>query len=286
MPLNIYRERRRRAGLLVLALSVHAAAVVGQACPPDSGRTSGHASAAGWSAYRADSLAAARSLFERSRRLCAGNLDAASGLGYLALRRGDLARADSLFRFVTARDSLNGDGWDGLARTAQRRGDVALALMAARRAAAIAPANAEVRALLERLDPDGSRPPAAAFVRPDRSSCRPAPGVSASRSATGSVAAVLCERREPRSRPSGPPSLRWSADLRSYAGWTRHHRRHPRQHSPRLHHPAAGILPRAPRLEPPTRDRALWLIHGSLDRAAAGRRLRRRRLEGRISVAR
>ena len=168
MPLNIYRERRRRAGLLVLALSLHAAAVAGQACPPDSGRTSGHASAAGWSAYRADSLAAARSLFERSRRLCAGNLDAASGLGYLALRRGDLARADSLFRFVTARDSLNGDGWDGLARTAQRRGDLALALMAARRAAAIAPANAEVRALLERLDPDGSRPPAAAFVRPDR----------------------------------------------------------------------------------------------------------------------
>ncbi len=167
MPLNIYPDRRGRAGLLVLALSLHAAGAAGQACPPDSARASGQASAAGWRAYRSDSLVAARSAFERSRRLCAGNLDAASGLGYLALRRSELAQADSLFRFVTRHDSLNGDGWDGLARTAARLGDTALAVVAARRAVAIDPANGDVRSLLERLEPDGARAPAAPFVRPE-----------------------------------------------------------------------------------------------------------------------
>lgn len=162
MPFNIYPERRRCAALLVLALSLYAVAADGQACPPGSG----DASAAGWSAYRAGSLELARSLFERSRRLCAGNLDAASGLGYLALRQADLAQAESLFRFVTTRDSLNGDGWDGLSRAATRRGDTATALLAARRAAAINPGNADAKALLERLDPDGGRPGGAAFVRP------------------------------------------------------------------------------------------------------------------------
>ena len=130
MPFNIYACRRLRAAALALALLPRATIVAAQACPAGSGQ----ASAAGWRAYRADSLDAARTLFDRSRQLCERNLDAASGLGYLALRRGDLAAADSLFRFITRADSLNADGWDGLARVAARRGDPATAISSARRA--------------------------------------------------------------------------------------------------------------------------------------------------------
>ena len=162
MPFNIYACRRLRAAALALALLLRATIVAAQACPAGSGQ----ASAAGWRAYRADSLDAAHTLFDRSRQLCGRNLDAASGLGYLALRRGDLAAADSLFRFITRADSLNADGWDGLARVASRRGDTATAISSARRALGRDPRNTEARSLLDRLAPDHDRAAPAPFVRP------------------------------------------------------------------------------------------------------------------------
>ena len=109
MPFNIYAGWRLRAALLA-ALLLRGTVALAQGCPP----ASGDASAAGWRAYRADSLDAARSLFERARLLCGRNADAASGLGYVALRRQDAPAADSLFRIVVRLDSLNADGWDGL----------------------------------------------------------------------------------------------------------------------------------------------------------------------------
>ena len=162
MPFNIYAGRRLRAAPLAVLLLLRGAAVLAQGCPP----ASGEASAAGWRAYRADSLVAARALFERSRRLCGQNPDAASGLGYLALRRNDPAAADSLFRIVIRLDSLNADGWDGLARAAFRRGDTATAAHAARRTLELDARNTDARALLERLEPDWDRAPASRAIRP------------------------------------------------------------------------------------------------------------------------
>ena len=162
MPFNIYAGWRLRAAPLAVCLLLRGAAVLAQGCPP----ASGEASAAGWRAYRADSLVAARALFERSRRLCGQNPDAASGLGYLALRRNDPAAADSLFRIVIRLDSLNADGWDGLARAAFRRGDTATAAHAARRTLELDARNTDARALLERLEPDWDRAPASRAIRP------------------------------------------------------------------------------------------------------------------------
>jgi hypothetical protein len=163
MPFNIYAGRRLRAAPLAVLLLLRGAAALAQGCPP----ASGEASAAGWRAWRADSLDAAQVLFERSRLLCPRNPDAASGLGYLALRRNDPAAADTLFRLVIRLDSLNADGWDGLARAAFRLGDSATAARAARRTLALDPRNADARALLQRLDPDWDRAPASPAVRPD-----------------------------------------------------------------------------------------------------------------------
>jgi len=162
MPLNIYARWRLRAAPLAALLLLRGAAALAQGCPP----ASGAASAAGWRAWRADSLDTARTLFQRARLLCARNSDAASGLGYIALRQGEPAAADSLFRVVIALDSLNADGWDGLSRAAFRLGDTATAARAARHAVALDPRNADARSILERLEPDWDRTPGAPAVRP------------------------------------------------------------------------------------------------------------------------
>ncbi len=162
MPFNIYARPLRCAAVAAAALLSLAPALAGQGCPA----ASGAASAAGWRAYRADSLGLAGTLFDRARRLCATNLDAAAGLGYVALREGRPVVAESLFRFVVIRDSMNTDGWDGLARAALRVGDTTTAGAAARRVLARDPGNTDMQALLTRLDPDRGRPHPTPFVRP------------------------------------------------------------------------------------------------------------------------
>lgn len=162
MPFNIYARPLRCAALTAAALLGLPSMLAGQGCSA----ASGEASAAGWRAYRSDSLEVAAARFEQARRLCPANLDAAAGLGYLALRQLKPAAAESLFRFVVRRDSLNTDGWDGLARAALRLGDTATAGAAARRVLGLDPRNSDMQALLNRLDPDRGRPPATPFVRP------------------------------------------------------------------------------------------------------------------------
>jgi hypothetical protein len=130
-------------------------------CPPEAGRLV----AAGWRAYRADSMAVAARRFARADSMCEGNLDAKVGLGYTLLRRNRAASAESLFALVTELDQGNGDGWDGLAAARWRRGDQAGALAAARRAIAIHPDNAGTREILDRLDPDRDRPPLGPAIR-------------------------------------------------------------------------------------------------------------------------
>ncbi len=153
MYLNIHPRRNRRVAAVVLLLGLGAGRLPGQACPA----ASGLASAAGWRAYRADSLAAASDTFDAALRRCSANLDAAVGLGYVALRRNQVARADSLFRRVVQQNPASVDGWDGLSRAAWRAGDRPAAADAARHVVALDPSNADARALLDRLEPDWDR---------------------------------------------------------------------------------------------------------------------------------
>ena len=136
------------------ALLVLCATLQAPPCPDDAGRLV----AAGWAAYRADSMAVAAERFRRADGLCEGQLDAKVGLGYALLRQDRPDAADSLFTLVTRRDSLNGDAWDGLVLTRWRRGDRAGALAAGRRALRLHPDNAATRDILSRIDPDWDRP--------------------------------------------------------------------------------------------------------------------------------
>jgi hypothetical protein len=121
-----------------------------QPCPPEASELV----AAGWRAYRAESLAVAARRFTRADRLCENHLAAKVGLGYTLLQRNRLAAADSLFALVTEQDSTNADAWDGLTAARWRRGDMGGALFAARRAIRLNPANEGTRAILARLEPE------------------------------------------------------------------------------------------------------------------------------------
>lgn len=120
----------------------------------------------GWRAYRADSLPAALSRFDRAHRLCPGNLDATVGLGFTLLRSSQPRRADTLFGEVLARNAANSDAWEGRTRASLRLGDTARAVAAGRRALALAPNNGELRSLLDRIAPDWHRAMPARPTRP------------------------------------------------------------------------------------------------------------------------
>lgn len=146
----------------LLFISVRLAAQ--EPCPPAAGQEV----AAGWRAYRSDSLEAAERHFAAGDRLCANNRDAQTGLGYIALRGARLTRADSLFRLVTASDSNNADAWTGLALTAERGGELQTAVTAARRAVRINRDDATARAVLDRQSPGWDRQQPQRAVRPAR----------------------------------------------------------------------------------------------------------------------
>ncbi len=124
-------------------------------CPPEAAELV----AAGWRAYRADSIAVAAERFARADRLCPDHFDAKVGLGYTRLRADRPAEADSLFALVVARAPANGDAWDGLVLTRWRRGDKAGAATAARAALALHPDNTTTRDILLQIDPDWNRQP-------------------------------------------------------------------------------------------------------------------------------
>ena len=119
-----------------------------------------------WAAYRAGSNALAARIFDRAQQLCPENLDARVGYGFSLFRLGQVRRADSLFQAVLKRSVINADAWEGRARTALRLGDTADALVAARRALALAPQNQDLQSLFDRLAPDWNRPPPGARPRP------------------------------------------------------------------------------------------------------------------------
>lgn len=121
-------------------------------CPPEAGELV----AAGWRAYRSDSIEIAAERFSQADGLC-DNLDAKVGLAYTRLRQNRLDDADSLFLLVTRRDSTNADGWDGLTLVRWRRGDQPGAMDAARKAIKLNPKNEATRTILAQIDPDWER---------------------------------------------------------------------------------------------------------------------------------
>ena len=155
MPLNIHVAPRACAVLIALLLSPGSAAAQTR-CPA----ATDSALASGWRAYRTDSLPAALTRFNRAHELCPDNLDAKVGLGFTLLRSGQPRRADVLFGEVLTQSATHSDAWEGRARAALRLGDTAGALSAGVRAAELAPNNQELRAFLDRLSPDWSRPTA------------------------------------------------------------------------------------------------------------------------------
>ncbi len=122
--------------------------------------------AAGWQAYRDDSLPVASKRFTMASEC--GALGAVVGLGFVELRLGKLSSADSLFAVALARDSLQVDAWEGAARAAWRRGDHAATARAARRALDLAPDRTDLRELLTEASPDWDRPPLARRARPEQ----------------------------------------------------------------------------------------------------------------------
>jgi hypothetical protein len=161
MPLNI------QAGLLACAALVtgllSASPMQAQTPCPPSGAT---ALESGWQAYRADSVPQAIKRFELAQRLCPDNLDAGVGLGFALLRSNKAKQANTTFLAVLAKSASNSDAWEGHARAALRLGDTVVALQAGRRAMALSPGNTDLRALLDRVAPDWSRPVTPARPRP------------------------------------------------------------------------------------------------------------------------
>ncbi len=119
-----------------------------------------------WRAYRADSLPLALTEFELAHRLCPANLDASVGLGFTLLRSNKARQAESLFLEVIERDPHNSDAWEGRARSALRLGDSAAAIEAGHRALSLAPANTELRGLLDQMAPEWDRPATTTPARP------------------------------------------------------------------------------------------------------------------------
>lgn len=160
--------RRLRLPLVAVSLAV-AATVWGPSRAAAQVRDCGAAAeagvAAGWRAYRADSIEVALGRFLAVTRACPTNADATVGVGFASLRLGRVAAADSAFSAVTRQAPSYADAWDGLAAVRNRQGDVAGAIAAWRRVVALDPANAAARANLTRLDPDWERSPAALVRR-------------------------------------------------------------------------------------------------------------------------
>lgn len=143
---------------LLLPLRERAAAtlVAQEPCP----RASGGDAEAGWAAFGAGDMSAARARFDAALERCPDDLYARTGLGYVLLRASDLEGAQALWETVVAGDPSNVDALTGLGLVAWRTGQ--LDLVRARFEAVLehAPGHPMAREYLARLE--GSRSVAAA----------------------------------------------------------------------------------------------------------------------------
>jgi tetratricopeptide (TPR) repeat protein len=154
------------AGLLLGALPFGSAAqAVPDVCPVRSGPDA----EAGWGAYAAGDMSAARTRFEAALALCPSDHYARTGLAYVALRADDLDEAVALWTTVVAAEPDNVDALTGLGLVAWRRADLERAEDVFAQVTALVPEHPTALEYLElirgpSLGPAPERPP---LVLPD-----------------------------------------------------------------------------------------------------------------------
>jgi hypothetical protein len=121
---------------------------------------------AGWSAYRAGRLDAARGAFRAVLRRCPADASALVGAGYVALRGNDLPAARERFERALAVQAHNYDALTGIGMVAYRAGDLTLSRRSFERALETVPGDSLSRWYLERLPPDLARATLAPRPRP------------------------------------------------------------------------------------------------------------------------
>jgi hypothetical protein len=153
------------AGVAVALLTLATAPLQAQERPCPA--TTDSLVAAGFRAYRGDSIAAAQEVWRRVVRACPRSVDARLGLGLAALRTGDLKTADSILMGARRDAPRYGAVSYALALVHEREGDEAGARQFVREARRLDPNDADIRRLWERYFPDGDRPAPARRPRPD-----------------------------------------------------------------------------------------------------------------------
>lgn len=114
-------SRIRTLPFHLLALTLLSAPLAAQdICP----RASGPDAEAGWAAYSANDMEAARARFDAALATCGGDQYARTGLGYVSLREGDTDTALALFGTVVGVEPNNVDALTGLGLTSWRLGDL------------------------------------------------------------------------------------------------------------------------------------------------------------------
>lgn len=155
------------AGVTVALLALAAAPLQAQHPPrPPCPATTDSLVAAGFRAYRADSLARADSLWTAVLTRCY-SADAALGRGQVHLRRGQLDSADFAFHVLLLEAPGYVDAWIGLTRVHLQVGAHDEAAKSIRRAHALAPTREDVAQLWAQVFPDGDRPAPTRRPRPD-----------------------------------------------------------------------------------------------------------------------
>ncbi|MDZ7780498.1 MAG: tetratricopeptide repeat protein [Gemmatimonadota bacterium] len=130
------------------------------ACPAGSAQEA----EAGWEAYRAGDMEAARARFEEALGLCGDDLYARTGLGYVLLRGGAVEEAAELWTEVVEAEPENVDALTGLGLAAWRTGEVERAEDLFERVVAVDEGHPTALEYLERirgptLGPAPDRPP-------------------------------------------------------------------------------------------------------------------------------
>ncbi|HET9949795.1 MAG TPA: tetratricopeptide repeat protein [Longimicrobiales bacterium] len=112
---------------------------------------SGPDAEAGWAAYAAGDVTAARARFEAALARCASDPYAQTGLGYVRLREGDVRGAVALWEEVLDAEPENVDAHTGLGLASWRLGDLPAVERHFRRVLALAPGHATALDYLQRL---------------------------------------------------------------------------------------------------------------------------------------
>ena len=131
----------------VFALALAASQADAQGCPEAANPTV----EAGWTAYRAGQIDAARARFEEALRGCPAHPGARTGLGYAQLRAGQAAEARRSFEAVVAQRPDDVDALVGIGLAAWRLGDQDASRAAFTRVRRIDPQNQDAREYLARL---------------------------------------------------------------------------------------------------------------------------------------